>query len=131
MARGAQAGNRNARKHGLHAVTTDDQIRPRAANHKRRLLRRIGTKASDLDPIAKGYVELLSRLLAKIEVADEFIEREGLIRADGEPQPILKVYVSLTNSARLTMQRLEGHVRGRADGPSPVIEMQRWARARD
>jgi hypothetical protein len=121
MPRGAKRGNQNAIRHGLHALTTDDQIRPAARNQKRRLLRQIGTRASDLDPVAKGYVNLLARVLAKIDVADDYVERHGMLRADGEPQPVMKLYVSLVNSARLTMARLEDHLRAHGDDPDGGI----------
>lgn len=111
----AARGNTNAKRHGLYAVATKSgQIGPRAANQKRRILRQIGTRRADLDPAARGYLDLLARLLAKIEIADEFIEREGMIQPDGEVQPVLRLYVSLVNSARLTLGRLEEHLRKRS-----------------
>jgi hypothetical protein len=83
-------------------------------------LRQIGTRESALDPIARGYVTLLARLLAKLEAVDAYLDEHGLIRADGEPQPVLRLYVSLANSARLAMQRLEAHLRESRDDGEPL-----------
>jgi hypothetical protein len=116
---GGQRGNANAAKHHAHA-TRNDQIATRATNHKRRLLRQMGTRESALDPIARGYVALLAKLLAKLESVDAYLDENGLIRGDGEPQPVLRLYTSLANSARLTMQRLEAHLRESADDGEPL-----------
>lgn len=110
MPKGAKVGNSNAAKH-LARSTKSDQIATRAAVHKRRLLRQIGTRESALSPSARGYLVLLSRLLGKLEAVDAYLDEHGLIREDGEPQPVLKLYTSLANSARLTMQRLEDELR--------------------
>jgi hypothetical protein len=103
----APLGNRNALSHGATSVA---QIRPLARNHRRRLLRRFRIRASDLDPISRGYLDLLSRTLAKIELADAWIEQHGMLREGGEPAPVMKLYVSLVNSASRTLSRLEGHI---------------------
>jgi hypothetical protein len=117
MPRGARDGNSNAAKH-FGRATKSDQIATRAASHKRRLLRQIGTRESALSPSARGYLALLARLLAKLDTVDAYLDEAGLIRSDGEPQPVLKLYVSLANSARLTMQRLEEHLRALPEGES-------------
>lgn len=129
MPRGALAGNSNAAKH-LAQATKSDQIATRAGNHKRRLLRQLGTRESALSPSARGYLALLARLLAKLDSVDAYLDEVGLIRADGEPQPVLKLYVSLANSTRLAMQRLEQHLGDLddADGALAAIvaEGQKW-----
>jgi hypothetical protein len=122
--RGAKVGNSNAAKHGAQA-TKSDQIATRAANQKRRLLRQIGTRESALSPTARGYLALLARLLAKLDSVDAYLDEHGLIREGGEPQPVLKLYVSLVNSARLTMQRLEDHLAdldGGGDALAAIVE---------
>ena len=106
-----------------HGATTERHIRPLAANQKRRVLRQIGLSARDLDAIARGYLDLYVRLAAKIELADRYIEENGLLRADGTPQPVLATYTSWINAARLALGRLEEHLRARRDAP-PLAALQ-------
>jgi hypothetical protein len=112
------AGNQAARKHG---ATSADRIAPLARNQKRRVLRRIGFSARDLDALARGYLDLYCRLAAKIELADRYIEEHGLLRADGTPQPVLATYTSWVNAARLALTRLEQHLRGRENAPALAV----------
>jgi hypothetical protein len=103
-----EPGNDVAVKHGTHS---ERRIRPVAARHRRRLRRQFGLKDRDLAPLERGYLNLLARLLAKIELADAYIDEHGLIRDDGSPQPVMGMYVSLVNSARLTLAKLEDSLR--------------------
>jgi DNA mismatch repair protein MutH len=119
-----EPGNSAALRHG---ATIERQIRPVAANHRRRVLRRIGLSARDLDAIARGYLDLYVRLAAKIELADRYLEENGLLRPDGTPQPVLSTYTSWVNAARLALGRLEEHLRARIG--QPCIE-PRAARSR-
>ena len=114
------SGNQAALRHG---ATTERQIRPLAANQKRRVLRQIGLSARDLDAIARGYLDLYVRLAAKIQLADDYIEENGLLRPDGTPQPVLAVYTTWTNAARLALARLEDHLRDR-DDQAPLAILQ-------
>jgi hypothetical protein len=103
----AEPGNVLALRHGS---SSERQIRPLARNHRRRVLRQIRLRASDLDPVGKAYLEHYVRLTAKIELIDRYVDEHGLLRDDGEPQPAMRLYVSLHNSARLALQRLEQHL---------------------
>jgi hypothetical protein len=47
------------------------------------------------------------RLTAKLDLIDGYCIEHGLLRLDGEPQPALRLYVSIANSARLALVRLE------------------------
>jgi hypothetical protein len=105
---GAQPGNVLALKHG---VSSERQIRPVAASHRRRVLRQLRLRAGDIDPIGKAYLDSYVRLAAKIDLADLYVEKYGMIRPDGEPQPVMRLYVALQNSARLALARLEQHLR--------------------
>jgi hypothetical protein len=111
-------GNAAARTHG---ATSEAQIRPLAANHRRRVLRRLGLSARDLSPLARGFLDLYCRLSAKVDQIDRYIGEHGLIRPDGEPQPVMKVYVSLCNSQRLSLQRLEDAVKAIRRSPGDEL----------
>jgi hypothetical protein len=103
-------GNLAALKHG---ATSERQIRPLARNHRRRVLRQIGLSPRDLDAIGRAHLEHYCRTTAKIVLIDRWLDEHGLIRDDGSLQPCMRLYVSLTNSARATLARLEEHLRKR------------------
>lgn len=111
-------GNTNALRHG---VTSERQIAPIARNHRRRLLRQLRLSPRDLDSVSLGYLDLYCRLMSKIELADRYLAEHGLLRADGEPQAVLKVYTSWANSARLSLTRLEAHLGARARSPEAEL----------
>jgi len=106
----ARRGNQNAIKHG---ATTDVQIRPLARVQRRRVLRQLRLSPRDLDAIGRGYLDQYVRLVSKVDLLDTYLAQHGLLRADGEPQPCLRLYTSLANSARLALTRLEDHLRKR------------------
>lgn len=112
MPKGALPGNRNTIKHGL---ASERQIRPVAARQRRNLLRQFGIRSRDLSPAAKAYLNLLARTTAKIEIADAWLAEHGMIDEQGNVAPIMRLYVSLTNSARLLTQRLETELRASGD----------------
>jgi hypothetical protein len=119
---GATAGNRNAAKHDGHGSTRNDEIRRRAGNEKRRLLDRLGLRQRDLDPIGVALLGHYATLAARIDSIDAWLDEHGLIRADGEPQPVLRFYAALHNSARLALQRLEAHLRERKVDPQAALD---------
>ncbi len=123
--RPATLGNTLAKTHG---ASSERQIRPLALNHRRRMLRRFGLSARELDPIGRGYLDLYCRTQAKVETIDAYIAEHGLIRADGEPQPVMRIYTTLTNSARLALARLEQHIHTRTS--DPVVELNRYLDAK-
>jgi hypothetical protein len=116
--RGFEPGNTLAVVHG---ATSERRIAPVAANHRRRLLRRFGLKAGDVDPIGRAYLDHYCRLAGKTELIDTYIAEHGMLRDDGEPQPCMRLYVSLHNSARLALQRLEAHLQASARDPIDAL----------
>jgi hypothetical protein len=64
--------------------------------------------------------------MAKVDLIDRYVDEQGLIREGGEPQPVLRLYVALQNSARLALTRLEAHLTERVivDEPLAVIEAE-------
>jgi hypothetical protein len=114
-------GNRNASKHDGYGSTRNDEIRRRAGNEKRRLLDRLGLRQRDLDPIGLAYLDHYATLRARLDAIDAYLDEHGLIRPDGEPQPVLRLYAALTNSARLGLAKLEGHLRERKVDPNEEL----------
>ncbi len=112
--------------HGLHS---DAKVFPLARVERRRVLRSLNLRYGDLSPVGRGYLDLYTRTRAKLDLADRFIEANGMLRDDGEPVPVMRLYTSLANSARLTLAKLEEHVRG--ETADPVEALNRWLSERE
>lgn len=115
-----------------HGARSEAQIAPRARNAKRRLLRQIGMRAADLDPIALGLLDAWSSCASKRRALDAYMEERGLLKnpETGEQWPFLAFYVSLVNSERLTLGKLAGYLEDRGDREaSRVIELVEKGRA--
>lgn len=117
-----EPGNTAAMRHG---AASERQIRPIAANHRRRVLRQLRLRAGDLDSIARGYLDLYCRTSAKIELLDRYFDEKGLLDGRGNPRGATKFYTSLVNSSRLALKALEGHLRERQrDYASPLAILE-------
>jgi hypothetical protein len=108
MSAAAVEQRRNAQL--VHGAQSEPRVKDAARAQKRRLLRRLGRRASDLDAISALYVDLLSRSLAKLALLDKHYAAAGIVREDGQGQATLPLYVSMLNSARLTAARLADHM---------------------
>lgn len=97
----------------LHGARSEPTVRKVATVQKRRLLRQIGLRASDLDGMALGYLELWARCAAKIELMDAWSAEHGWLDDDGKPPGFVAVYFAAVNSARLALGKLEEHLRAR------------------
>ncbi len=109
--RPAQPGNVLALKHG---ATSESQIGPLAANQKRRLLRQIGLRASDLDSLGRALLTNWARAASALALMDAYAAEHGWLDAKGNPRGFAKLYVSLLNSERLAIGKLEAHLRARS-----------------
>jgi hypothetical protein len=106
-----------------HGATSEALIRPLARNHRRRVLRQLRLRSGDLDPIGKGYLDLYVRAVAKVEAMDRYAADYGFLDAKGKPRGFAAVYVSMLNSARLALARLEDHLCVRVeDEPLAILE---------
>ena len=104
-----------------HAATAESRIRPVARLHRRRLMRQLGLRAREMDPLAKGYLDLYVRTQSKVALADEYLAEHGLLDAEGKPRPVLSVYTSWVNSSRLALSRLEAHLGTREANPAEAL----------
>lgn len=114
-----------ALRHGVHS---EAQIRPVARAQKRRLLRQVGLRAGDLDGIGMALLDNWARAQAKVELLDQWLAEHGILEADGEPKPPMKIYFTALNCARLAATRLAEHLRDRVGEPSMVTILQGEAR---
>jgi hypothetical protein len=106
-----EEGNTAALKHG---ATSESRIRPLARNHRRRLLRQIGLRAGDLDPVGRALLEHYARLTAKVVLIDAYVDDAGLLDEGGQPRPCMTLYVQLHRAALSALARLEAHLGTRA-----------------
>jgi hypothetical protein len=90
---------------------------------KRRLLRQIGLRQSDLESVGAALLLNWSRSAAALHLLDEFAAEHGWLKPDGEPRGFARLYISLLNSERLALRSLADHLR--AAGVDP------WARLAD
>lgn len=113
-----------ALRHGARSERTVNRI---ATTQKRRLLRRIGLRAGDLDGIGLAFLDNWARATAKVELLDEWFAEHGFLDPDGNPAGGVKVYFTAVNSSRLSLQRLAGHLsaRGQRD---PQADLDRYLR---
>lgn len=118
---GQTGADHPATTHGAYSMTKSDGIARRARNEKRRILDRLQLRQRDLDPIGVSYLDHYAKLRARIDAIDAYVDEHGLVRADGEPQPVMRLYVALQNSARLALGRLEGHLKARAPEPGEAL----------
>ncbi len=86
---------------------------PSARAQKRRLLRQLGLKASDMDGVGLALLDNWSRAQAKISLLDQYFDVKGFLDEEGAPNAAAKVYFTALNSARLAATRLSEHLRVR------------------
>jgi hypothetical protein len=113
-----EPGNEAALVHGARsqrAVT-------RAAVEKRRLLRLLGLRQTDLSPIGRGLLDNYSAVRGKRKLLDDYFEREGLLTAKGTPRGATRIYTSLINSERLALKALEGYLREQHRDPTRDLQ---------
>ena len=104
-----------------HGASSERHIRPLARNQKRRVLRQMGLRSGDVDPIGRALLEHYVRSTAKIALIDAWVDEHGLLLDDGTPQPCMRLYVSLTNTATRTLAKLEQHLRAVGDREPAVV----------
>jgi hypothetical protein len=75
------------------------------------VLRRFGLRVGDLTAVQRGYLDLYCRCMAKLDLFDRYGEEHGWLSKTGKPPPFMAVYVSVANSARLNLNRLEESLR--------------------
>ena len=113
--------------HGVYAAARVERV---ARAQRRRFLARSRITVADLNGVQLAYLSSWAACAAKCELIDRYCQEHGLIRDDGTPQPVLAVYMTLQNSARCAMQRLEASLRAdqRGGEPSMVAVLQGHAR---
>lgn len=108
-------------EHGAHSPR---KIRPVARAQRRAFLRRNGLQARDLDAIAFARLDAWATIRAKRVLIDRWLDEKapGLVDPGGNVPGCMALYVSLANSERLALDKLEAHVQGRLGEPLALLE---------
>lgn len=106
-------------KHGLRS---ERKIRPLARNKKRAFLRRNRLLASALDGPTLAHLNRWARLEAMADLASRFLDERGLMREDGEVEPLVRFVISVENSGRLAMRELQASLRAHGQGDETSLE---------
>ena len=102
-----ERGNSVATKHGAYSVL---KLAPRAEEISDEIRALVPARSEADEPA----VRLLSLTLAQIEAAAAWVAERGIVDAKGNPQPVLKVMVAMTNTAARLADRLGMTPAGRA-----------------
>jgi hypothetical protein len=124
--RGFQPHNEVAVRHG---ATSERLIGRRATVEKRRLLRQIGLRQSELGSIGRALLLNWSRAAAALHLLDEYAGKEGWLDAEGNPRGFSRLYVSLLNSERLALRSLSDHLKSRPGAIDPLEVLEHQGRA--
>jgi len=97
----------------VHGARSPHQITVSSKAQKRRILRQLGLKASDLDGVGAALLDNWSRSQGKVMLLDLFFEKEGFLDPQGMPRDAARIYFQAVNSARLSATRLAEHLKAR------------------
>jgi hypothetical protein len=104
-----------------HGGRSQVAIRRRAGYLKQSILQPLGIRHAELDQIARRYLDLYVRVLAKIELYDEWAAEHGYLDEEGRPPAFVRDYFAAVNSAGRLLSKLEAHLdRHQRSGPSPL-----------
>jgi hypothetical protein len=111
-----------------HGSRSELRVRRVATVQKRRLLRQVGLRASDLDGVGLALLDTWARAQAKVELLDTYAETHGFLDEEGHPPSWAAFYFAALNSTRLTLVKLAEHLKARGKGESMVLALQAQAR---
>jgi hypothetical protein len=75
-----------------HGATNERQIVQRTTIEKRRLLRQIGLRESDLESVGRALLTNWARAAAALRLMDAYGQEHGWLKPDGEPRGFAKLY---------------------------------------
>ena len=96
----------------LHGARSEPTVKRAATTVKRRLLRRIGLSASDLNGVGQSYLDLFARAMAKVELMDQWQADRGggWLNDEGAAPGYTDKYLAAINTARLSLAKFDEHL---------------------
>ena len=95
----------------LHGARSEPTVRRAATTIKRRILRQIGLRASDLSGLGLARLDNYARAQAKVELYDLWADANGWVTAEGGSPAFVDKYFAALNSSRLALNALEDYLR--------------------
>jgi hypothetical protein len=111
-----------------HGARSESLVRYVGTVQKRRLLRQVGLRSSDLDGVGIAYLDAWARAQSKVELMDQWSAEHGFLTPEGNPPPFVLTYFAAVNSARLAIDKFACHMR--AQKPRVVIDLSQFAAPR-
>jgi hypothetical protein len=115
--------------HLTHGARSESLVRYVGTVQKRRLLRQVGLRMSELDGIGIAYLDAWARAQSKVELMDAWSAEHGWLSPEGVPPPFVLTYFAAVNSARLAIDKFAAHMRSRK--PRVVIDLSAYAPVRE
>ncbi len=113
-----------------HGARSEPTVRRLATIQKRRLLRQIGLRQSDVGGVGLAYLDGWARAQSKCELMDCWAAEHGWLDAEGNVPGFAKTYFAALNSARLALDRFAAHLKATGRKPSMIVELQAQPRSR-
>jgi len=102
----------------VRGATSERRISRRATVEKRRALRQIGLRQSDLEALGRTLLQSWARSAAVLSLLDDYAELHGWIDDAGKPHGFAALYVSMLNAERRALKDLGVYLRERQRGPT-------------
>jgi hypothetical protein len=104
-----------------HGGRSQVLARRRSGYVKQSILQPLGLRYADLSQIAKRYLDLYARVVAKIEMYDAHAAEYGFLDAEGNSPPWIVQYYAAVNSAARLLAKLDAHLARHLEAqPSPL-----------
>lgn len=106
-----------------HGARSEARVSARATVQKRRLLRQVGLRMSDLDGLGQALLDSWARAQSKVELMDEWSSEHGWLDEKGNAPGFVATYFAALNSARLALGKLGEYLKERPDAtPLDVLQ---------
>jgi hypothetical protein len=113
----------------LHGARSEPTVRRQATTVRRRILRQLGLRASDLSGLGMARLDTYCRAAAKVELYDLWADEHGWVTADGGSPAFVDKYFAALNSSRLALDRLEGYLKAN-HGKRTAVDLSQYRTGR-
>jgi hypothetical protein len=93
-----------------HGARSEAVVRRQAGYIKQSVLQPLGIRQAELSAVARRYLDLYARCLAKVQLMDAWVEQHGWVDEAGNLPGFSATYFAALNAARLALREFEKHV---------------------